>query len=209
SAGVRMHAAVYNCHFNDLLCNESRARAALTAGSEYVCRGLSTLPGHAVCTLRPQRPQIAEAVPWAVAEFRRHDPVRERPRNGATLVRRGHYAFRSRKQLWPAIRIRRGELRQDATDGSRTLSRRDRDFDEGRLQHVAGSLRRMGLAEVSARELGSEPEALGCRLRRHLLLASSRPGNAARRDNGGTRHRGSQRPCALRRDFFIWPTQDA
>ena len=59
--------------------------------------------------------------------------------------------------------------------GPRALSRRARDLHEGRLRHVAGALRRLGLAEVPAREPRPEPPSHGARLRRHLLLAPARP----------------------------------
>ena len=68
------------------------------------------------------------------------------------------------------------------------LPRRARDLDQGRLRHVAGAVRRVGLAQVSAREPRPEPAADGARLRRHLLLAPLRPGHAARGDDGRARH---------------------
>ncbi len=58
---------------------------------------------------------------------------------------------------------------------------------QGRLPHVAGALRRVGLAQVPAREPRPEPAADAPRLRRHLLLAPPRPGHAARGDDDGPR----------------------
>ena len=58
---------------------------------------------------------------------------------------------------------------------------------------VARPVRRVGLAQVPARQPGPEPEAHGSRLRRHLLLPSLRPGNAARGNHGRARHGRAQR----------------
>ena len=61
------------------------------------------------------------------------------------------------------------------------VPRRARHLDQGRLRHVAGPLRRVGLAQVPAREPRPEPRADGPRPRRHLLLAPLRPRHAAAR----------------------------
>ena len=83
--------------------------------------------------------------------------------------------------------------------GPAAVPRRARHLDEGRLRHVAGPVRRPGLAQVPAREPRPEPRAHGARLRRHLLLAPLRPGDAARGDDGRARHGRSAGQGALRR----------
>ena len=78
-----------------------------------------------------------------------------------------------------------------------TVSRRTDPLHQGRIRHVARSLR-AGRREpqVHARKPRPEPRSYGRRLRRHLLLAPFRPHNAARGDDGGPGHRG---PAAARR----------
>ena len=77
------------------------------------------------------------------------------------------------------------------------------DLDEGGLRHVAGPVRRVGLAQVPAREPRSEPAAHGPRLRGHLLLAPLRPGHAARGDDGRARHGGAAGQGALRGHLVV------
>ena len=89
------------------------------------------------------------------------------------------------------------------------VPRRARDLDQGRLRHVAGPVRRVGLSQVPAREPRPEPAADGSRLRRHLLLAPLRPGHPARGDDGRPRRRGTPGKGALRRDLVLLARQDA
>ena len=73
------------------------------------------------------------------------------------------------------------------------LPRRARHLDEGRLRHVARTVRRPRLAQVPPREPRPEPRADEARLRRHLLLAPLRPRHAARGDDRRARHGRSRR----------------
>ena len=93
--------------------------------------------------------------------------------------------------------------------GLPALPRRARDLDEGRLRHVAGPVRRVGLAQVPAREPRPEPCADGARLRRHLLLAPLRPRHAARGDDGRARRGRAAGQGALRRHLVLLRRADA
>ena len=84
-----------------------------------------------------------------------------------------------------------------------------RRLDEGRLRHVAGPVRRVGIAQVPAREPRPEPRAHGPRLRRHLLLAPLRSRDAARGDDGRARHRRPAGQGAVRRDLVLLGGEDA
>ena len=89
---------------------------------------------------------------------------------------------------WPTttgcLWLRRGELRPDHEGRPGGAPRLAGHLHQGRLRHVARALRDLGLAKVPARQPGPEPAADGARVRRHLLLAPVRPGNAARGDDG-------------------------
>ena len=85
----------------------------------------------------------------------------------------------------------------------RGLSRRDDRLHQGRLRHVAGPLRRVGLAQVPAREPRPEPEAPGPRVRGHLLQPPSRSRHSARGDDGRARPRRALGQGALRRDLQL------
>ena len=76
-------------------------------------------------------------------------------------------------------------------------------LDQGGLRHVARPVRRMGLAQVPAREPRPEPAADGARLRRHLLLAPARPRHAAGGDARRGRHRGPPGQGAVRRHLVV------
>src|SRR5205823_2594280 len=69
----------------------------------------------------------------------------------------------------------------------------------GRLRHVARAVLRVGLAQVRGGGPRPEPAPARARLRRHLLLAPGRPGDAARGDGGRARHRGAPGQGAVRR----------
>ena len=77
--------------------------------------------------------------------------------------------------------------------GPAAVPRRAGHLDQGRLRHVGRALRRVGLAQVPAREPRPSPGADGPGLRRHLLLAPLRSRHAARGDAGRARHRGAVR----------------
>ena len=81
--------------------------------------------------------------------------------------------------------------------------RRARHLDQGGLRHVAGAVRRVGLAQIPAGQPRPEPAPDGPGLRGHLLLAPLRPGNAARRDDGCARHRRAPRKGPLRRYLLL------
>ena len=77
------------------------------------------------------------------------DSARDRP----PRVRPRHHALRPREQLRAAAtaRPRRTSAASSAKDLA-GLPRRARDLDQGRLRHVARTVRRVGLAQVPARE---------------------------------------------------------
>ena len=143
--------------------------------------------------LRAQRPPAARRVARPLAELRARTSARHDPRDLATGVRPRDHALRPREQLRAAVRLRRGELRPPAPRRLRAVPRRARRLDEGGLRHVARPVRRVGLAQVPAREPRPEPRAARPRVRRHLLLAPVRPGHAARGDDGRARQRGAAR----------------
>ena len=74
---------------------------------------------------------------------------------------------------------------------------------------MARPVRRVGLAQVPAREPRPEPAPDGARLRRHLLLAPLRPGDAARGDDGRARHGRAPGQGALRRHLLVLGGEDA
>ena len=92
---------------------------------------------------------------------------------------------------------------RDPARGPRALARRADHLHQGRLRHVGGPLRRVGLAQVPARLARPEPGADGPGLRRHLLLAPARPGHAARGDDGRAGHRRPPGQGALRRHLLL------
>ena len=123
-------------------------------------------------------------------------PARDGPGDRAARLRPRRHALRPREQLRPALRLGGGELRPAHAGRPPALPRRAGHLDEGRLRHVARPVRRRRLAQVPAREPRPEPRAARPRLRRHLLLASRRPHDAARGDDGRARQR---RPRRARR----------
>ena len=83
---------------------------------------------------------------------------------------------------------RRAQLRADLPRRLRAVPRRAHHLDQGRLRHVARPVRRVGIAQVPAQLARPVAEAHGARLRRHLLLAPTRPRDADRRDDGRAGH---------------------
>src|ERR1700733_14600502 len=128
----------------------------------------------AVPPVRPQRSQATSYYAGTVVEFRRRPAAGEQPRDDPPGFRPGDHALRSGQQLRPALPQRRDQLRADLQRGPEGAPRRDRDLDQGRLRHVAGALRRVGLTQVPAGEPRAEPRADALGLRRHLLLAPLR-----------------------------------
>ena len=109
---------------------------------------------------------------------------------------------------WPTTTARPTARRRATSAASSredlaALPRRAGHLDQGRLRHVARPVRRVGLAQVPARQPRPEPAAHGPRLRRHLLLAPLRPGHAARGDDGRARHRRPPGQGALRRHLVL------
>ncbi len=84
----------------------------------------------------------------------------------------------------PPVRQRRDQLRADLRRGLRPSARRAGDLHQGRLRHVARSVRRLRQPQVPAGEPRPEPGPDGARLRRHLLFAPLRPRDAAGGDDG-------------------------
>ena len=164
------------------------------------CRTAAAAP--AGCCCRPCR--------WASGTTSAATPRSERQR---AIVRRrlrpGHHPLRPGQQLRPAARLGRGELRPDPAVGSAALPRRAGHLHQGRLRHVARTVRRLGLAQVPAGQPGPEPAPAGPRLRGHLLLPPPRPGDAAGRDDGRARHRGPPGQGALRRHLQLPARGDA
>src|SRR6266545_4796024 len=141
--------------------------------------GPSPLRRHAVPPGRSQRAAAARGLAGPVAELRARPPAR-RPAGGRpTRLRPGDHPLRPGQQLRAAVRVGRGELRPHARHRPARPSGRAGRLHQGRLRHVAGAVRRVGLAQVPARQPRPEPRAHGPGLRGHLLLAPVRPGDAA------------------------------
>ena len=166
---------------------------AETSGAMHGIRGRrGTLRPDGLPLLWPERAGAADALARPLAQLRRPDTRGDAASDPADRVRPGHHAFRPGEQLRPAVRSRRAELRQDPQEGLRAVPRRAAHLDQGGLGHVAGSVRAgRRLAQVPARQPRSEPRPHGSRLRRHLLLASVRPGLASRGNDGRARDRPS------------------
>jgi hypothetical protein len=105
------------------------------------------------------------------------------PRDRPAGIRPRRHPLRSGEQLWPAVRLGRGELRTHVSGRPRARPRRADHLHEGRLRHVAGAVRRSRLAQVPARAPRPEPASPGTGLRRHLLFARLRSRDAARGDH--------------------------
>ena len=178
-------------------------------GADDVHRRRGPLRAHDVPTDRTQRPPAPGRVPRSLEQLRRRSPARDEPRDRPTRIRPRDHALRPREQLRPAVRVGGGDLRPAARDRPRALPRRAGDLDEGRVRHVARPVRRVGLAQVPAREPRPEPPSHGPRLRRHLLLPPLRPGHAARGDDGRAGQRRSPGQGALRRDLVVLAGADA
>ena len=188
-----------------------RARIGAADALQRAARTHEIRPGRgplrvdALPALRAQRAEAARDLARPLAELRRRPAARAQPRDPAPRLRPRHHPLRPRQQLRPALRQRREELRPHPRRGLRRPARRARDLHEGRLRHVARALRRVGLAQVPAREPRAEPRPDGPRLRRHLLLAPLRPGHAAAGDDGRARRGAPSRSGALRRHLLLRP----
>ena len=121
----------------------------------------------------------------------------------APRVRPRRHALRPGQQLRAAVRLRRDQLRPAVRRGLPAVPRRAGHLHQGRVRHVAGSVRRLGLAQVPAGLARRVAAPDGPGLRRHLLLAPRRPGDPARGDDGRAAHRGDLGPGAVRRDLVL------
>src|SRR5258706_15347208 len=159
---------------------------------------------HAIPAVGPQWVEAAGDLTWPLAELRRGRAVRAPASNRPPSVRAGDNPHRTGQQLRPAAGLGGGELRTDAGDGPTRPPRRARHLDQGRLRHVARAIWRMGLAQVSPGEPGSEPETDGPGLRRYLLLAPLRSGHPARGDDGRARLSGAAGQGAIRGHLVLF-----
>ena len=91
----------------------------------------------------------------------------------------------------------------------RQLSRRADHLDQGRLRHVAGTVRRPRIAQVPPGQPRPEPRPDGSRLRRHLLFPPLRSGHASGRDDGRARRRRPPGQGALRGHLLVLGEADA
>ena len=118
------------------------------------------LRADAVPPHRAQRAEAAGDLARALAQLRRRPAARDEPRDRPARVRpRRSRTSTSRTTTGrPTARPRRRSAGCCATDLA-PVPRRARRLDEGRLRHVARPVRRVGLAEVPAREPRPEPRA--------------------------------------------------
>ena len=164
----------------------------------------------ALSLLRSERAPAPAALVRPLAELRGRDPSRDAASDAADRLRPRDQPLRSREQLWPTVRQCRDQLRTSAAEGLRILSRRADHLDQGRMGHVARTVRaRRRFAEVHASEPRSEPASDGHRLRRHLLLTPLRSRYAARGDHGRTRDRGSAGQGVVRGPLVVLGEKDA
>ena len=158
-----------------------------------------SLRNHDLSPMRPQRASAAADLAGPLAQLRRRGRVRERARHRAPGLRPGRDAPGPRQQLRPPARFRRGDDGPHPRPRPPPAPRRARDLQQGRLPHVAGALRRVGLAEVPPLEPGPEPATPAPRLRGHLLFPPPRSRDAPRGDDDGARPGGSPGQGPLRR----------
>ena len=111
---------------------------------------------------------------------------------------RGVTHFDLANNYGPPLRLGRGELRPAPARRPPAVPRRADHLHQGRLRHVAGPVRRMGLAQVPAGLPGPVADPDGPGLRRHLLQPPLRPGHPARGDDGRARHSRALRQGAVR-----------
>ena len=109
--------------------------------------------------LRPERAPAPRRLARPLAELRPRPAARHEPRDRAARLRPRHHALRPGEQLRPAVRLGRGELRPAAAAGPRARIATSWSSRQGRLRHVAGPVRRVGLAQVPAREPRPEPRS--------------------------------------------------
>ena len=145
----------------------------------------------------------------ALAELR-HRPARGDPAGDpAAGLRPRDHALRPRQQLRAAVRPRGGELRSLPARRLRRAARRAADLHQGRLRHVARSLRPgRRLAQVRAVLARPVADPDGPGLRRHLLQPPLRRRDARRGDDDGARPGGALRQGALRRHLLLLGDQD-
>ncbi len=113
------------------------------------------------------------------------DTLENAPRDGAAA----RSTWASRTSTWPTTTARRPARPRRPSAGSCAQRpggppRRADHLHQGRLPHVARPVRRVGLAQVPARQPGPEPAPHGAGLRGHLLQPPPGPGHAAGGDHG-------------------------
>jgi hypothetical protein len=138
-----------------------------------------------------------------VAQLRRRRRIRERPRDDPSGIRSRHHAFRPGQQLRTTVRLGRGDLRTAARHGPPELPGRIDHLDQGRVGHVARTLRGLRVAEVHAGESRSEPPAHGPFVRRHLLPPSSGSRDAHGGEHGCPRYGRPPGQSPLRRHLGV------
>ena len=106
---------------------------------------------------------------------------------------RGVTPFRSRQQLRAAARLGRGELSAASCRDFRPYRDELIISTKAGYDMWPGPYGDLGSRKYLLREPRPEPQAHGARLCRHLLQPPSRPGHAARRDDGGA----GPRSCAV------------
>ena len=128
----------------------------------------------ALPALWAQRPEAAGDLARPVAQLRRRPAVRHASARSCA----GRSTSASPTSTWPTTTARRtARPRRTSAGSSREdfarLPRRAGHLHQGRLRHVAGAVRRVGLAQVPARQPRPVAGADGPGLRRHLLLATA------------------------------------
>ena len=108
----------------------------------------------------PQRPQAAGDLARPLAELRRRAPARDAAaRSSAARSTSASPTSTSRTTTARRTARPRRTFGEALRRRPRAVPRRARDLDEGGLRHVAGPVRRVGLAQVPAREPRPEPRA--------------------------------------------------
>ena len=125
------------------------------------------------------------------------EPLDAAARDSPPRLRPGRHALRPGQQLRPAVRQRGDQLRPDHARGPAPIPRRADHLHQGRLRHVAGPLRRPGLAQVPAGQPGPVAAPDGPGVRRHLLqpTGSTRTRRSRRRWARWTPRSRRARPC--------------
>ena len=149
--------------------------------------------------MRPQWPEAARCLAGLLAQLRRRQTVGDSACGDAAGLRPGRHPLRPGQQLRPAVRVRGAQRRSDPGRGLRSVPRRAGHLHQGRLGHVARSVRGPRLAKVPDRKSRPVPGQAGSGLRRHLLPPPARSRDAPRGDHVGARRGRTGRQGSLRR----------